>query len=82
MQINIGNNVVNKPFPPFPQSNELNLCTLPTDDPPITSRASGNPPQPFNICNLWNQITFVIPFLGLKKKIIVSPNNPDLPTQI
>ena len=77
MHINIGNNVVNRPFP---QSTELNLCTLATDDPPITSRASRNPLQPFNICNLWNQITFVIPFLGFKK--IVSPNNLDLPTQI
>ena len=34
------------------------LC--PRNDAPITSRASGNPPQTFNICNLWNQITFVI----------------------
>ena len=69
MQINIGNNVVNRPFP---QSTELDLRTLPTDDPPITSRTSGNPPQPFNIYNLWNQITFFIPFLGLKKINIVS----------
>ena len=68
MQINIGNNVINRPFPPFPQPTELNLCTLPTDDPPITSRASENPPTAFQHLQFMEPNNICYSFLGFKKK--------------